>query len=262
MAHALDAAQTRRLDAFGLPLDACETLSATVAVIAEKLGRKQAFLTTFINPAAVAASRRSPGFAGMLRRFDLVLPDGIGMSAAVARLQGRSVARVSFDSTSLALPVFGLAQERGLTVALVGGVPGVAARAAEHLETAFPGLRIVACIDGYADRETTLTDLCALDPDVVVCGMGSLVQEEFLDTLVARGWKGCGFTCGGYLDQLGNGLRYYPAWVDRTNLRFLYRLAKEPRRLWRRYLLDYPLFVRAVLGDATKRALMSQATPA
>jgi len=72
--------------------------------------------------------------------------------------------------------------------------------------------------------------------------MGSLVQESFLLALMGSGWRGLGFTCGGFLDQLSNGFNYYPKLVNALNLRWAYRLAKDPRRLWRRYLLDYPVF--------------------
>jgi N-acetylglucosaminyldiphosphoundecaprenol N-acetyl-beta-D-mannosaminyltransferase len=72
--------------------------------------------------------------------------------------------------------------------------------------------------------------------------MGGIAQEDFLISLADQGWKGCGFTCGGYLDQLDDGLRYYPGWVDRLNIRFAYRLFREPQRLWRRYLIDYREF--------------------
>jgi N-acetylglucosaminyldiphosphoundecaprenol N-acetyl-beta-D-mannosaminyltransferase len=72
--------------------------------------------------------------------------------------------------------------------------------------------------------------------------MGASIQERFLLRLVATGWSGFGFTCGGYLDQLVDGMHYYPRWVDAANLRWAYRLIREPRRLSRRYGMEYPYF--------------------
>ena len=69
---------------------------------------------------------------------------------------------------------------------------------------------MVATFDGYADRATTIDTIRALAPDIIVCGMGSIVQENFLLQLVKVGWRGVGFTCGGYLDQLNGGINYYP----------------------------------------------------
>jgi N-acetylglucosaminyldiphosphoundecaprenol N-acetyl-beta-D-mannosaminyltransferase len=228
---------------FGLPIHACASLETAVAAVEAKLDAGKTFLTTFINPSAVALARRTPSFAKALARFDVVLPDGIGVVHAVMRLRALPVARISFDSTSLALPVFALAERTGRSVALVGGAPGVAEKAAAHIRQSFPGLNIVLALDGYGDRAQKIERLHALRPDIVVCGMGGVAQEDFLLALTEAGWRGCGFTCGGYLDQLGAGMQYYPAWVDRTNLRWAYRLAREPRRLWRRYLIDYQSFV-------------------
>jgi len=251
IAVAVDGGPIHRTDIFGLPLDAARDLDDVVAAVEAKLGGGEAFLATFINPSAIALARRNPEFVEVLSRFNVVLPDGVGVVHAVARLRGLSLTRVSFDSTSLALPIFATAERTGRSIALVGGAPGVAERAAAHIRQSFPSLRIVAALDGYGNHVEKVEHVRALGADIVVCGMGGMAQEEFLLALVEAGWRGCGFTCGGYLDQLGSGMRYYPAWVDRANLRFAYRLLREPRRLWRRYLIDYQgfmlLFARALL---------------
>jgi N-acetylglucosaminyldiphosphoundecaprenol N-acetyl-beta-D-mannosaminyltransferase len=199
-------------------------------------------LFTFVNPASVILAERDPEYRRLLEEFDAVLPDGIGMCWAVRLVHGLPAARVSFDSTSLAPMVFRHAQRENLTVALVGGRPGVARRAADQLVRAFPTLPIVASLDGYGDHTRKIGELRALRPAVVITGMGALVQERFLLRLVATGWSGCGFTCGGYLDQLVDGMHYYPRWVDAANLRWAYRLIREPRRLSRRYGMEYPYF--------------------
>ncbi|HUB14403.1 MAG TPA: WecB/TagA/CpsF family glycosyltransferase [Acetobacteraceae bacterium] len=199
-------------------------------------------LYSFVNPGCVAVANRDPGYRGLLDEFDAVLPDGIGMCWAIRALHGLPAARISFDSTSLAPLVFHYAVQHGATVALVGGRPGVAERGAEQLRQAFPGLAIAAALDGYGGYGRKIDALKALSPAVVVCGMGAGAQEQFLLRLAEAGWSGLGFTCGGYLDQLTSGLRYYPDWVDAANLRWAYRLAREPRRLGRRYCVDYPIF--------------------
>ena len=80
--------------------------------------------------------------------------------------------------------------------------------------------------------------------------MGAPRQERFLLNLRESGWRGAGFTCGGFFDQVSGNGDYYPAWIDRLNLRFLYRLVREPRRLWRRYLVDYQVFLRLYMKQA------------
>ena len=73
--------------------------------------------------------------------------------------------------------------------------------------------------------------------------------------LRAQGFSGLGFTCGGFLDQLAESQHYYPAWIDKADLRWLYRLCKEPRRLLRRYTLDYAPFIGMTLGGVLRQRL-------
>jgi N-acetylglucosaminyldiphosphoundecaprenol N-acetyl-beta-D-mannosaminyltransferase len=242
-----------RTNTLGIRVDAIADAEATSLLLDAFSHSRRATLFTFVNPAAVAVARRIPQYQRLLEEFDAVLPDGIGMCWAMRLLHGVPVTRVSFDTTSLAPLVFGRARQQALTVALVGGRPGVVQRAAYQLDKAYPGIAITATLDGYGDHEAKIRELKTLSPAVVVCGMGTGAQEHFLVSLAAAGWSGLGFTCGGYLDQLANGLRYYPGWIDATNLRSVYRLMREPRRLARRYIVDYSYFL-AHLG----RALLSR----
>jgi len=253
-----------RLDVFGAPVDAYPSLSSFMATVRLKLESGESFLTTFVNPGSIKLARYNPAFVEALNRFDAVLPDGVGVARAIEKLRKREACRISFDSTSAALPVFGLASELDLGVALVGGGEGVAARAASRLQHRFPKLRIVTAMSGFGDLEEKRELLSRINPAIVVCGMGGIAQENFLMSLADRGWRGCGFTCGGYLDQLDGGLQYYPEWVDRLNIRFAYRLFREPQRLWRRYLIDYRefclLYLKAALfGPVTLPAVTLKA---
>ena len=237
----MDAELVHRTVTTGVRVDAIRTLGAAVNLIESSL-RHNTFLMTFVNPGTAVMARRNSAFTHMLDRFDLVAPDGIAMAKAIHWLHHLPAERISFDLTSLAPPVLCLAAEQNVSIVLCGGRPGVAEQARHQLVTAYPKLRIVAVFDGYGDRVQKATAIAQLAPEMVICGMGGLAQEAFLLALVQSGWSGVGVTCGGFLDQLSSGLQYYPRFVDKMNLRWAYRLAKEPRRLWRRYLLDYPVF--------------------
>jgi N-acetylglucosaminyldiphosphoundecaprenol N-acetyl-beta-D-mannosaminyltransferase len=238
-------ARIRRTVTTGVRVDAIPSLRAAIDLIGGRL-RRGPFLTTFVNPGTVVLAQRNPTFAGMLDRFDLVAPDGIATARAIHWLHHLSAERISFDNTSLAPLVLQLAVEQNASMVLCGGRPGVAEQARRQLLAAFPGLRVVQVFDGYEDHFKTASDIARLNPEMVICGMGAVAQEAFLLSLVQMGWSGIGFTCGGFLDQLNAGLQYYPRFIDKMNLRWAYRLAKEPRRLWRRYLLDYPVFAASL----------------
>ncbi len=242
----------RRTETLGLPVHALLTADAGRAAEAvldfiEDMA-KDVVLVTFANPGVAPLARRSASFRRSLREFDVVLPDGIGLCVAVRWLHGLAARRVSFDTTSLAPALFARARLRGLRIVLVGGAPRVAEQARAQIAAHFPGIQIVAAYDGYGDMAAKAVAVGELRPDVVVCGMGSVRQEAFLLELKHQGWHGWGFTCGGYLDQLIGGIAYYPRWIDAANLRWAYRLIREPGRLWRRYLVDYPHFVMLLVA--------------
>lgn len=245
---------TQRTVTVGVRVDAIPTPESVIQLIDQTLERGDRMLMTFANPGTAVIAQRNPDVARMFENFDLVAPDGIGMVRAIQWVHRVPATRISFDSTSLAPLVLRLAVDRQLPIVICGGQPGIAEQAARKLADAFHGVNIVGTFDGYtAPQERTIAAINKLRPQIVICGMGTIRQEAFLLALAASGWMGLGFTCGGYLDQLcQSGLNYYPRVIDALNLRWAYRLAMEPRRLWRRYLVDYPVFVTGLC-----RALLS-----
>lgn len=210
----------------------------------QKIAGKKLILT-FVNPLACMLDKQHADYTGLLEEFDIVGCDGIGMVKAAKASGLLNIKRESADFSSLMAPVFNWASENKQSVGFVGGEAGVAEKSASIIIEKFPDLRIVACFTGYEqdpdDARKFFTDN---QTELVICGMGAPLQERFLTQLVSAGWHGIGMTCGGFLDQTTRSAAYYPDWVDRFDVRFLYRLIKEPRRLWHRYLVDYQVFLR------------------
>jgi N-acetylglucosaminyldiphosphoundecaprenol N-acetyl-beta-D-mannosaminyltransferase len=98
------------------------------------------------------------------------------------------------------------------------------------------------------EQEEVQHEIVKLDPDFLVIGMGTPLQESFLSNIKSLGWGGVGFTCGGFIHQTASGLNYYPKWINKLNLRWLYRIWDEPRLLTR-YLIQYPRFVVLFIYD-------------
>jgi exopolysaccharide biosynthesis WecB/TagA/CpsF family protein len=205
-------------------------------------------LVTFMNPYSWLVSRNA---RATLDEF-AIYADGILLVWLYNLCYRGGIARFAFDYSSVAGPVFEDATKRGCAVALVGGEHGVAEAAAKVIQRRHPGLDFVATHPGFfgdsAQRDSALESTARAD--VVVVGMGAPAQEAFLADLWTRGWRGTGYTCGGFMDQIiGTDGTYFPAWSNRFHLRWLYRLCKEPRRLWKRYFVDYPVFVAVFLWD-------------
>jgi exopolysaccharide biosynthesis WecB/TagA/CpsF family protein len=204
-------------------------------------------ITTFLNPFSYVLARKNQS---QLASFNIEI-DG-GLLVQLLNLFGFSRKRKSFDMTSLAPLVFNNAIQNNRSVYFIGTKPKVIDLAIINIKQQFPELNICGYRDGYLtsdkDREVVFSEINTLKADYVICGMGTPLQEQFLLDLQATGWKGSGYTCGGFLHQTANGIKYYPDWINQLGLRAFYRMYDEPT-LIKRYLIDYPKATLIIIYD-------------
>ena len=242
----------------GLPLTRLDGESRVVELMQQAWSKNRSLLVTFVNPHAWTTVRRDTTYAPLLGEMDLVLPDGIAVARVASMLLGGGCARMSFDASSLYHPVFEALNDGGKRLFVIGAAPGVALAATERMQDAYPEIGIVGCLDGFTEREEAVRLILAANPDMVLCGMGAPHQERLVLALREAGYRGVAFTCGGFLDQLAHAEAYYPGWVDRLELRWAWRIWKEPRRLWRRYAIEYLPFIRASLVGLARRFVLGR----
>jgi len=206
--------------------------------------RSDCELHTFLNPYSYMIARKH---LGLFSGFDALHVDGIAL-LVLLRMVGVNVReRESFDMTSMAKEVFAKCAGSGATLYLVGARGKDIAKCKQIYTELYPNLTIVGASSGYfltaTERDQCINKIVDISPDVLVVGMGAPLQEFFLADVREAGWCGEGYTCGGFFHQSAKGgANYYPAWLDRLNLRWLYRLWDEPKLL-KRYLLWYPIFM-------------------
>jgi len=189
----------------------------------------------------------------LFSRFDGILVDGFILVAAIRLFYGKRIQRRSFDMTSVAASLFRRAQSECKSVYLIGAKPEQIERSIGILRKQYPEICIAGYRHGYFSSMDELTGVCdeivRLNPDYVIAGMGAPLQEIFLLQLKECGYKGTGFTCGGFISQLSmKGMTYYPRWTDKYNMRFLYRFCKE-RHTRKRYMKALILFPAYFLWD-------------
>lgn len=198
---------------------------------------------TFLNPVSyLTAMEHKEVFA----RFDGIFADGSILVAAIKALYGKAVERRSFDMTSLAPELFSFAERQGKTVYIVASRQEQVERAIGIFKERWPGLEFAGHRNGYFSSEREMDEeaakIVAAAPDFLIVGMGMLAQEQFLLRVHDAGFQGIGFTCGGFIHQTArNEIDYYPDWVDRMNLRFLYRMYRE-KHTRKRYIQAALLF--------------------
>jgi N-acetylglucosaminyldiphosphoundecaprenol N-acetyl-beta-D-mannosaminyltransferase len=221
--------------------DAAEPLEVT-------LERSSRTLVTFLNPVSYHLLRGQPE---VLDPFDRIFVDGILLVKMLEWARVKTTRRTSFDMTSAAPILFRWCIERRKSTYFVGSRRTEIDNFIGVVSREFPGLEIRGHRDGYfphAQWRDVARSIVALRPDVVVVGMGTPRQEQFMAVLseVDPGWQGMAFSCGGFFHQTQDRLFYYPGWVDRLHLRMPYRILRE--RLYRRLPL-YPRFVGGFLRD-------------
>jgi exopolysaccharide biosynthesis WecB/TagA/CpsF family protein len=203
---------------------------------------------TFLNPHSYLIMQENKK---LYSSFDGIYLDGMATVKCLSLLHGRKFNRVSFDYSSIANDVFNFIEKNSKKIAFIGGTEQEIQSFISYMEKTRPLLDIVHYWDGYFtsihEEEVAFAALKHSSVDFVICGMGAPYQELFLKKLKHSGWKGVGFTCGGFFKQTGSKLGdYYPAIIDKLNLRFLYRMYDEPK-LIKRYMKFYPNFFIFIL---------------
>lgn len=221
----------------------CTTMMADVAD-ARASRRSMPRLVTSANGMVIARYNRSAEFRGLVDAMDIVDADGMPLVLA-SRIFHRQPLTERVATTDWVLDACAAASAHGIKFYFLGARPGVAARAALHLGSRFPGLEIAGVHNGYfadSDVDAICARIVAAGTDVLWIGMGSPLQERFAvqakALLPGVGWVR---TCGGLFDHYGGGVSRAPRWMRTYGLEWLYRAAREPVRLGLRYALTNPI---------------------
>jgi N-acetylglucosaminyldiphosphoundecaprenol N-acetyl-beta-D-mannosaminyltransferase len=239
-----------------------ETVDGAVA-------RRARLTVSFVNPDYVVRAHADEDLRRRMADFDVMLADGWGVVAAARVLGTRLPTRLSNDDIGPEL--FALAARRQWRVFLFGSAPGIADRAAHMLERDFPGAVVAGTLHGYFDAlrghpgrfsaeddEAIVEAINRARPDLLVVGLPTPLQQRWVTQNRHRLDVPVVMTGGSYLDHLTEGVRWYPGWVDTLRVGWLYRLSREPRRLWRRYSIGLAHFGLLLLREVRRRRAAAQ----
>ena len=198
---------------------------------------------TYLNPVSYLTALDNKE---LFSQLDGIFADGELLVKAIKIVYGKQVTRRSFDMTSMAPELFAYVAKRGKTIYIVASKQEQVEKAVEIFRERYPKVKFAGYRNGYFASESEMDVeakyIAKLNPDFLIVGMGALMQEKFLLKVKNAGYQGVGFTCGGFIHQTSrNEIDYYPAWVDKTNLRFVYRMWKEPHTR-KRYVMAGLLF--------------------
>jgi N-acetylglucosaminyldiphosphoundecaprenol N-acetyl-beta-D-mannosaminyltransferase len=240
---------------FEIPIDLAEPadlLSTISSWAAERRTRR----VMYVNAHVVNQSRTTPGLREALRGADLVYCDGYGVRLA-ARVLGRPVPHRMTGADW----IWGLAQiceASRQPLYLLGSEPPLAREAAARLRHLYPTLDVVGAHHGFFElgsehNERVIEDINAHGPRIVLVGMGTPKQELWVDRYAHRLDGAVVWTVGALFDYVSGRTPRAPRWLADNGLEWIFRLAIEPQRMWRRYLLGNPIFIKRVLSEAKRQ---------
>jgi N-acetylglucosaminyldiphosphoundecaprenol N-acetyl-beta-D-mannosaminyltransferase len=137
-------------------------------------------------------------------------------------------------------------------VLYLGSKPGVADRGAEILCCKYPGLQI-STVHGYfssdSQNQMVIDKINNYQPNILMVGMGMPRQEEWILANIDQIQANIVLPSGACIDYIAQEIATPPRWMGQVGLEWLYRLATEPKRLWRRYLLEPWFIARLLVGE-------------
>jgi exopolysaccharide biosynthesis WecB/TagA/CpsF family protein len=220
--------------------------NATANVVAAaRGGRSLLVAATSVHGVTIAAS--DPTFRDQLNAFDIVTPDGQPVRWGLNLLHGARLSDRVYGPT-LMLRVCESAADNDLSVYFYGSTPAVLERLGASLAARCPGLRIAGFrsppFRPMTPEEDAADAQAILDSgaNIVFVGLGCPRQERWAFSQRER--LPMPILCvGAAFDFHAGTLAQAPSWMQRRGLEWVFRLSKEPRRLWRRYARAVPLFV-------------------
>jgi N-acetylglucosaminyldiphosphoundecaprenol N-acetyl-beta-D-mannosaminyltransferase len=262
MGQGEDQLPASRLEVLGCPLDVVN-MDQTVARCERAIGSGRYLQHMSVNAAKLVALHDDPEMHRMIAGCDLITADGQSVVWAARLLGARLPERVA--GIDLMTRLLEAADAKGYGVYLLGARRSVLDTALARLREDYPRLRVAGSRDGYyADDEAgeVCEEIRASGADILFVAMSSPRKEYFLGE--RGGSLGVPFTMGvgGSVDVIAGLTRRAPRLLQRTGLEWAYRLAQEPRRLARRYVVTNARFAWIVLRALVTRRGSAAVCPA
>jgi N-acetylglucosaminyldiphosphoundecaprenol N-acetyl-beta-D-mannosaminyltransferase len=259
---ATQALQTERLwdeRVLGHRVDPVSKGQAAEAVIRRALVGAPGAYVCLTNVHTTVESQRSADLRAAVDGAFLSVPDGMPLTWILRRRGHADAEKVTGIEYIPAVASRGL--ESGLRHFFYGGAPGIAVRAGVRLEDLVPGVKVVGAASppfaetpGWATHELQ-QELRRTKPHILWVGLGAPKQELWMAAVAGELDVPVMIGVGAAFDYLAGEKASAPTFLRHVGLEWLFRLAVEPRRLWRRYLVGNSRFLwllaRERLGSST-----------
>jgi N-acetylglucosaminyldiphosphoundecaprenol N-acetyl-beta-D-mannosaminyltransferase len=239
----------------GVPITACTPTQAALAVVRLATDLDHGVDVHLCNAYTFSLADKDPGFKAMLQRAAINFPDGKSVVWANKLLHRRkTIPNDRVYGPDLFLDVFEKGQELGLRHYLLGSTPQVLSELETELRRRFPKAAIVGAVSppfrALMEEETAeqTARLVESKAQVVWVGLGT-PKQDWESARLAGDIAAIFIAVGAAFDFIAGEKKQAPMWMQRNGLEWLFRLAVEPRRLWKRYLFGNARFLRATIRE-------------
>ncbi|HLM60274.1 MAG TPA: WecB/TagA/CpsF family glycosyltransferase [Pyrinomonadaceae bacterium] len=215
--------------------------------ISELVKRKNGGYVCFSTVHMIMESHDNAEYAAKVNAADLVIPDGMPL-VWMQKFQGEKKAN-RVRANDLMIQLCGYAEKNNLSVGFYGGKQTVIDAICERAAKDFPDLKIAYAfsppfrpLTEAEDAEIT-REINEKKPDILFMGLGCPKQENWMSAHKSK-LTAVMLGVGASFDFFAGNVKESPEWLGVLGLEWLFRLTQEPRRLWRRYLILNPRFMR------------------
>jgi exopolysaccharide biosynthesis WecB/TagA/CpsF family protein len=223
------------------------SMEAALALLEKRIAQNQFMPLAFLNANNANIAQQNAALKDAFGKF-LVLADGVGVDIASFALHG-AMFPANLNGTDL-VPRLLRRIQRPLKVHLIGARRDIADTARDAFQKMCPQHVVSVISDGYftaADEPRILSQLEAEKPDVLLVAMGVPRQELWIAQNIGPGHCTVPIAVGALFDIFTGAVPRAPGWMLALRIEWLYRLWREPKRLWRRYIIGNPVFLASVI---------------
>lgn len=217
-------------------------------------------LINTINAHSYNVARKDELFAEALTKGDYLIPDGMSVVKACKWLHAKSQPRERIAGADLFEYEMDRLNKKCGTVMFMGSSEKTLAKIVDQAAKVYPNLKVVTYSPPYkpefdeADNKAIVDAINMTNPDLLWIGMTAPKQEKW----TYSHWNELNIHChvgtiGAVFDFFAGNTKRAPQWWQKHGLEWLYRLIKEPRRMWRRYIIGNTVFLWNMLGEKFSR---------
>jgi N-acetylglucosaminyldiphosphoundecaprenol N-acetyl-beta-D-mannosaminyltransferase len=241
-----------RVNVLGVGVHAIN-MEEAVTFLLDSVARRRKGYVCVTGVHGIMEAQNNCRFRITLNESMLTTPDGMP-TVWLGRLAGHKQMDRVFGP-DLMLNVCRESVSRGLKHFLYGGAPGVAEELKRNLEGRFPGLQVVGTYTppfrplSMEEHFDLVQRVNEAKPDIIWVGLSTPKQERFMAEYLPKFNASLMFGVGAAFDLHTGRMTDSPDWVKKAGMQWAHRLLQDPRRLWKRYLVNNPKFLMAITAQ-------------